>query len=57
MKDIYLFIIVFSMYKSCAWKKKFQDMVVEKVFNNENQIMFFKSIYILKRKIYSCVYY
>jgi hypothetical protein len=37
MKDIYLLIIMISLYKSCVSVKFFQQMVVEMVFNNKIQ--------------------
>jgi hypothetical protein len=60
MKDIYLFIYLLLCSPFINHVPEFiffQGMVVEMVFNNEIQIYFFRSIYILKRKIYSCVYY
>jgi hypothetical protein len=40
MKDIFLLIIIISIYKSCVSIKIFQRMVVEMVFNNKIQILF-----------------
>jgi hypothetical protein len=57
MKNIYLFIIIFSIYKSCAWFYFFQIMVIEILLNNEIQIFFPNQSIFLKGKISNCAHY
>jgi hypothetical protein len=56
MKFIYLFIIILSIYRSCDWIFFFHGMVIETVFNNEIQIIFFsnKFIFLRGKKLVMC---
>ncbi len=44
MKDIFLFIVILSIYKSYDWT--FHGMVIEIIFNNKIQIFFFSNQFI-----------
>ncbi len=54
MKDIFLLIIILSIYKSYDWI--FHKMVIEIVFNNKIQIFFFSNQFIILKEKNTCVY-
>jgi hypothetical protein len=55
MKDVFLFILILSIYKSYDWI--FHGMAVEIVFNKKIQIVFFSNQFIfLWGKMCVCVY-
>jgi hypothetical protein len=55
MKDISLFIIILSIYKSLDWNYFFHRMIIEIIFNNEIQIVSNQFIFLGEKKI--CVHY
>jgi hypothetical protein len=54
VKDIFLLIIILSIYKSYDWI--FHKMVIEIVFNNKIQIFFFSNQFIILKEKNTCVY-
>jgi hypothetical protein len=57
MKDILLFNIILSIYKSCDWIYFFHGTVIEIVFNIEVQIFFFSNQFIFLRGKKKCLHY
>jgi hypothetical protein len=55
MKDISLFIIILSIYKSLDWNYFFHRMIIEIIFNNEIQVFSNQIIFLGEKHI--CVHY